>query len=70
MSWRDHSPEAQTFMRQTLTAKQLDAWKLSLDGAGYDRISLALDISPSSARDRIKAARRKLAAAYRPQENA
>lgn len=42
------------------TAKELEALILWNRGAGYGRIADMLDISPSTARDRVKRARRKL----------
>ena len=44
----------------TLTSKELEAFKLSVDGAGYRRISAALGIAPETARKRVRNARAKL----------
>jgi len=63
MNWNDLSPGVQETATRVLTQKELDAWKLSLDGAGYRRIGLALGISRDAARARLDAARRKIAEA-------
>lgn len=47
--------------KQTLSPKQFEAWQLwEIEGLGYSRIALKLDISTSSARDRIHRAIRAL----------
>ena len=50
--------------KETLTAKEYAAWHAAATyDAGYRRISLVLNISPTTARDRLARARRKLDAA-------
>ena len=60
LGWKDLTPEQRDEISRLVTDKELDALKLSLDGAGYKRIASALDISPDTARDRVQRARRKL----------
>lgn len=61
MSWNDLPPDLRAIVEATLTPKELDAIKLTLNGAGYRRVSLALGIAPETARARLKRARLKLA---------
>lgn len=60
MSWSTLPPEIRELAQELLTAKELDALKLWDAGMGYRRIAVALDISPSTARDRVQNAIRKL----------
>lgn len=59
--WADIDQELREPCERVLTEKQLDAVKLSIDGAGTGRIARALGISRSAARDRMENAYRKLA---------
>lgn len=59
-AWRDIDPNLRTTIERVCSTKELDAVKLSLDGAGRRRIAHALGISESSARDRLRNARRKI----------
>ncbi len=59
--WCDIDQTIRETAERVLTDKQLDAVKLSLDGAGTGRIGRALGISRSAARDRLDNAHRKLA---------
>jgi DNA-binding CsgD family transcriptional regulator len=60
LGWKDLTQAQRDSIARLVTDKELDALKLSLDGAGYKRIAAALDISPDTARDRVQRARRKL----------
>jgi DNA-directed RNA polymerase specialized sigma24 family protein len=70
MSWNDLNPDLRHTIETVCTPKELDALRLHLCDIGYTRIAVMLDISPSTARDRIRRARRKLAAALRTKEAA
>ncbi len=35
MNWKQLPPHIRTIAEQACTPRELDAWKLSLDGAGY-----------------------------------
>jgi DNA-binding CsgD family transcriptional regulator len=48
-----------------LTERQLAAFKIAEDGAGYWQIATVLDCSRSTARDLVKVARRKVEKAMR-----
>ena len=63
MNWSTIDPQILTLARRVLTTNEYEAWVLSANGAGYNRVALALSISPSTARDRIRRARRMLAIA-------
>jgi len=63
VSWATLPPEVRELAERVCTRKELEALKLWDAGAGYRRVALMLGISPSSARDRIVRAVRKLAAA-------
>ena len=65
MSWQTLPPELRELALTVLTAKQMEALKLWDAGAGYRRIGVQLDISPSTARDRVQNAVRKLERAAR-----
>lgn len=68
MTWNELPQHVRTTATRVLTPKELDAWKLSLDGAGYRRIALALGISIDTTRGRLDRARRKLDQALTEQE--
>lgn len=68
--WIDLTPTEQQLAQRTLTLKELDAWKLSLGGAGYYTVARALNISKDTARDRIRRARRKIRDAQNREEAA
>jgi DNA-binding CsgD family transcriptional regulator len=59
-SWNDLPQHVRDTATRVLTPKELDAWKLSLGGAGYRRIGLALGIAPETARKRLTTARLKM----------
>ncbi len=63
MNWKQLPPHIRTIAEQACTPRELDAWKLSLDGAGHRTIARALGTSPSTARDRLASARAKIARA-------
>jgi DNA-binding CsgD family transcriptional regulator len=65
MVWRELDPGIREAAEEVLTERQLLALKLSEDGAGYWQIATCLDCSRSTARDLVKASRRKVAAALR-----
>ena len=50
------SPDGISRAQQLLTRRQYDAWQLSITGSGYKQIAIALRISPSTARDRVRRA--------------
>lgn len=61
--WTDIDPRIRDVAERVCTEKELQALKLSLDGAGYRRIAHALGIAPETCRIRLQNARRKLAIA-------
>ncbi len=61
MTWNTLPPATRATAEQLLTRKQLDILKLHLAGYGIRRISLALDISPSTVRSHLDRATQKLA---------
>lgn len=65
MNWSDVPPRIRLTAERVLTQKELDAWKLARDGAGYRRISAALGIAPETARKRLRSAEAKLRGALR-----
>lgn len=69
-SWNDLPQDVRDTATRVCTPKELDAWKLSLGGAGYRRIGLALGISRDAARARLDNAHRKIAAALDHQGDA
>lgn len=69
--WRNVDPDlADLIDRAGLTPKQADAFMLSLNGAGPHTIGRALGISREAARDRLRAARRRIAQALDEKETA
>ncbi|MDQ3672699.1 MAG: hypothetical protein M3364_09745 [Actinomycetota bacterium] len=63
MSWATLPPEVRALAERVCTEKELAALKLWDAGAGYRRVGLMLDISTSTARDRVQRALGKLARA-------
>jgi len=61
MGWDELDPDTRAAAERVLTAKELDALKLWTAGAGYRRIGRILGIAPTTAKDRIERAQRKLA---------
>lgn len=64
MAWRDLDPRIRE-LEEVLTERQLLAFKIAEDGAGYWQIATVLDCSRSTARDLVKVARRKVEKAMR-----
>lgn len=60
MTWQSLPPELRELAERVCTAKELEALRAREAGAGYRRIALMLDISVSSARDRVQRALAKL----------
>lgn len=60
MSWAKLPVDVRATAEQELTRKQLDVFKLWMNGNGTDRIALTLDISRSTARDHLRRALQKL----------
>lgn len=60
MSWSTIPPAHQSAIAAALTSKQLDVYKLHLAGCGYRRISLMLDINPSTVRTHLDSAMLKI----------
>lgn len=58
-AWRDIDPSIRDVFERLCSPKELDAVKLTLDGAGRRTVGRALGISDSAARDRLRNARRK-----------
>lgn len=65
MSWATLPPELRELAQSVCTPKELEALRLWDAGAGYRRVGLMLDISPSTARDRVQRALRKMERARR-----
>ncbi len=58
--WSDIDPRLRELAERVLTEKELEAFKLSIGGAGYRRVAFALCIAPETARNRIRNAKAKL----------
>jgi transcriptional regulator len=65
VAWRDLDPRIRELAEEVLTERQLAAFKIAEDGAGYWQIATVLDCSRSAARDLVKVARRKVEKAMR-----
>ncbi len=61
MGWEGVDPDTRAAAERVLTDRELDALKLWLAGAGYRRIARVLGIAPTTAKDRVERAQRKLA---------
>lgn len=61
LSWSTLPPEVRKIAEEVCSPGQLAALKLWGAGAGYARIGLMLGISKSTAQDRVKRARQKIA---------
>lgn len=60
MSWSTLEPRIREIAEQVLTDRQLEMWKLELDGRGTRFIGLRLDLPRTTVRDRLTAIHRSL----------
>lgn len=62
MSWESVDPTLRAMIERVCTAKERETLKLKAAGCGVRRIARILGISPTSVRDRLAGAQRKLEA--------
>jgi DNA-binding CsgD family transcriptional regulator len=65
VAWPDLDPRIRELAEEVLTERQLAAFKLASDGAGYTTVAVSLDISRSYARDLVRESQRRLERAMR-----
>jgi DNA-binding CsgD family transcriptional regulator len=66
VAWPDLDPRIRELAEEVLTERQLAAFKLASDGAGYTTVAVSLDISRSYARDLVRESQRRLERADAP----
>lgn len=54
MSWMTIDVEVRRFVVRTLTHRQFEAWRLSIDGESERRMALTLGVSRRAVRDRLE----------------
>jgi DNA-binding CsgD family transcriptional regulator len=56
MSWAGLPEETKAFLRETLTARQLECWRCRENGYGYQKTAERLGCSKENVRNILKAA--------------